>query len=50
MSQEKPVDNHDLNLGVMDDEDEDFLLGSGGEAPQACPLDPEGRDQCESCQ
>lgn len=49
MSQDKVADNNGLNLGVMDDE-EDFLLGSDGEAPQACPLDPEGRDQCESCQ
>ncbi|MFK4136737.1 hypothetical protein ACI2KR_31390 [Pseudomonas luteola] len=27
------------------DKDDDFPL-----APQACPLDPDGTEQCESCQ
>ncbi|MDU8350520.1 hypothetical protein RYA05_01300 [Pseudomonas syringae pv. actinidiae] len=33
-------------------DEDDFILGAAedGEKPQACPLDPEGRDQCESCQ
>lgn len=49
-TQQKPSQPQDLALGVMDDEEEDFLLGAGGEAPQACPLDPDGKGNCEACQ
>jgi hypothetical protein len=49
-TQEKPSQSQELALGVMNDDEDDFLLGADGEAPQACPLDPEGKGQCESCQ
>ena len=50
MSQHENTKPNEPFLGLMDDDGDDFLLSAEGEAPKACPLDPEGRDQCESCQ
>jgi hypothetical protein len=47
--QDKPSQPQDLALGVIDDEEDDFLLDAGGDAPKACPLDPDGKSECEAC-